>query len=200
MIERGRILRSIESTCTLFAWVPGKGFATGDVRRCRNKYNGTVTWNEMFWTKSPTVPILVCKSVNRRLGETDGTYKLTALLLFPILILSITIKVQTPPNWPKPAILKSVNALWVESSTRAKNMTRTASCWSMNPMLVYVFNRSSLEPGKDEPSADTRAVMDSNVPLLLPSIKPPNAPASDRNGRRTNTTARNENRYHGTGV
>ena len=70
----------------------------------------------------------------------------------------------------------------------------------MNPMPVYVFNRMALEPGNEESSAVTNEVMDSNVPLLPPSTKPPNAPASDKNGRRTNTIVRNENRYHGTGV
>ena len=67
----------------------------------------------------------------------------------------------------------------------------------MNPKPVYFFIRRSLEPGKDEPSDATNAVMDLNVPLLPPSMKPPNAPVSDRSGRMTNTIVRNEQRCHG---
>jgi hypothetical protein len=59
MIASGIILRSSgEISRTLCAWLPGKRFATGEVRMCRNNHNGTVTVKVIFCNMKPTVPTL----------------------------------------------------------------------------------------------------------------------------------------------
>jgi hypothetical protein len=62
VIESGRILRSsVGMRSTLLAFFPENDFATGDVRRCKARYNGTMTVKATFWTRIPIVPMLhVC--------------------------------------------------------------------------------------------------------------------------------------------